>query len=94
MLALLATARESTSIGTGSTAPGHALPDVAPLSPGPQDAAASADYAAARPRRRPLRPNSGHHRALGEHVVEPHHLPGRMRRRNWQSLASRTAQLV
>jgi hypothetical protein len=33
------------------------------------------------PRRRPLHPNFGHHRALGEHVVESHHLPGRERRR-------------
>jgi hypothetical protein len=47
--------------------------------------------AAARPRRRPLLPNFGHHRALGEHVVKPHHLPGRMRRRNRRCLASRTA---
>jgi hypothetical protein len=36
---------------------------------------------AVRPRRRPLRPNFGHHRALGEHVVEPHHLPNREHRR-------------
>jgi hypothetical protein len=50
--------------------------------------------AAARPRRRPLRPNFGHHRVLGEHVVEHHHLPGRMRPRSRRNPASRTAKLV
>jgi hypothetical protein len=41
LLALLATARVSTSLGTSSTAPSHALPGVAPLSPAPQPAAAA-----------------------------------------------------
>jgi hypothetical protein len=37
---------------------------------------------AVRPRRRLLRPNFGHHRTLGEHVVEPHQHPGRERRQS------------
>jgi hypothetical protein len=50
---------------------------------------------AARPRRLPLRPNFGHHRALGEHMVDAHgHLPGRMRRRTRRNPMSRAAQLV
>jgi hypothetical protein len=36
---------------------------------------------AARPRRRPLRPNFGRHRVLGEHVVESCYLPDRERHR-------------
>jgi hypothetical protein len=60
----------------------------------PKPQRSSPPAAAARPRRRPLRPNFGHHRVLGEHVVEHHHLPGRMHPRSRRNPASRTAKLV
>jgi hypothetical protein len=40
-------------------------------------AAAPPPVFAVRPRRRVSRPNSGHPQALGEHMVMPHHFPGR-----------------
>jgi hypothetical protein len=46
---------------------------------------------AVRPLRPLLRPNSGHPQALGEHVVTPHSLPSRERRRPRRILASRAA---
>jgi hypothetical protein len=50
--------------------------------------------AAARPRRRPLRPNYGHHPILGEHVVEPGPFPGRERRWPCRIPTSRAAPMA
>jgi hypothetical protein len=74
----------------GPVAPSHAahchpcaLPSPEPRPPPPA--------IAVRPHRQLLRPNYGHHRTLGEHVVDPDPFPGRERRRSRRIPANRAA---
>jgi hypothetical protein len=98
-------ARPSTSTSSRPTTshPSLGLAKAQALAHCPGNVAAPPEYrpprpsplaATARPCQRPLRPNFGHHRVLGDHVVEHHHLPGRMHRRSRRNPASRAAKLV